>query len=649
VARVTSPVDDNSTLALRPVAVRGTRLVFHERPVFIRAIEHRGEDPRRLAELGFNTLALPRPLSAEQSRIADELSMWLIPIADDPRRAAEMVNSSSASVLAWYCDSGRAVDEPLRRRQQRPLVIGPPSPVLDFQPDIVVIDRPVLGTQTEMLHYVNWCRSLSTPAADSPLLLAIPSETEPATPSGSRADAPRPERFLQPHQVLLMTRLAAASGARGIIVRSTSPLDEASLTARIRAQTLLMANDWLRQFETWLAGGSVVGFADTSPSYVLAPVIDLNQSSLIVPIRLPSGTQLIIQRETSSSLDITVPGVPESNQVFLWTSSFLRTIGRRRAAGGLRVELPSHVASHSLLVTGDPKLTRALSKHLASQGGRAAANHRSLAALYLEAAIGIERELSSVAPRLPRGNWMLSQARRALSRCDELLTKENAVGAEHFARQCVDIVNQLCWLRWRQAEVSTPGSSSVFGNGFSQLPDHWSFLRDLQRSEKLATTILATEFEDLAELTKQGWKHFRSKDENQEADVSLSPKNPRSGSYCLRISADRKPRGAELGTPLAWVNSPPLNVSAGYIVRIRLWVRAAAANHASFMMFDSIGGPQRAKHINNTPEWQEVVWYRAVDQPRQIVLTLAMMSPGEAAVDSLSVDVFPLARPEVSP
>ena len=156
-------------------------------------------------------------------------------------------------------------------------------------------------------------------------------------------------------------------------------------------------------------------------------------------------------------------------------------------------------------------------------------------------------------------------------------------------------------------------------------------------------TVLTTDFENLGDVKQQGWTQFLPGDSESGVEVTLSPESPQKGKYCLRLRANN---GSTLGgpeTPAVWVNSPALNISPNDTIRVRLWVRARQSSTKTneFIAFDSAGGPGRAERVHHDSDWKAVTWFRRVDRPQKFVITLALMGPGEAFVDSLSVDVFP--------
>ena len=174
-----------------------------------------------------------------------------------------------------------------------------------------------------------------------------------------------------------------------LVFRSSAPLDDSTLAARLRAQTLRQANRWLRKLEPWLAGGTVVGFADTSPSYVWAPIVELNRSSVVLPIRLLPGSQRTVQRETTPSTPVHDPWCRRIRSSGFFGRHRLCVPFAATAPPAVCVStLPNHVAEYPLLITSNAKLTRELSRRSTAQGDRSAQRLRQLASLYLEAGHG---------------------------------------------------------------------------------------------------------------------------------------------------------------------------------------------------------------------------------------------------------------------
>ena len=105
-----------AVLNLRP-SLQGSVLTVDGRPQLVRAIDCNGEPFAWLKSLGFNSIRLPAPATAEQLREADECGIWLIAPPPTNQLPVEY-GESLRQILAWDLGSQLGADqvEPTRRR-----------------------------------------------------------------------------------------------------------------------------------------------------------------------------------------------------------------------------------------------------------------------------------------------------------------------------------------------------------------------------------------------------------------------------------------------------------------------------------------------------------------------------------------------------
>ena len=135
------------TLAPPPQG-RAGRLIVEGRPFFPRVIEYRGEPFALLRELGFNTICLERPPTADQRRQARQHGLWIIapPPTADLSPAVE-----DERILGWLCGENLAFDklpdhylDRLRRHDphRRPLIASVQSDQWRASRELDIVLRP---------------------------------------------------------------------------------------------------------------------------------------------------------------------------------------------------------------------------------------------------------------------------------------------------------------------------------------------------------------------------------------------------------------------------------------------------------------------------------------------------------------------------
>ena len=283
-------------------------------------VEYRGEPLARLKALRFNTVRLgqePQPaLLAE----AAQVGMWIV--APPPLAAIGQAPAGHAAgapapvgpeynpVLVWDLGAGWAAPDMDRVRQwtkalraadgrQRPIAGGPETELREFsrQIDILLAERPVLGTTLELTNYGQWLGDrLLLARPGTPLWASV--QTQPLARSQEQANllAGRAvaEDRLQEEQVRQVVFLALAAGARGLTFLSSTPLDAEDAATKRRAELLELLNIELELIEPWAASGAFVTSAGATDGYTQAAVIQTERGRLLLPLRVAPQSQLAI-------------------------------------------------------------------------------------------------------------------------------------------------------------------------------------------------------------------------------------------------------------------------------------------------------------------------------------------------------------------
>ncbi|MGC4003898.1 MAG: hypothetical protein QM811_12535 [Pirellulales bacterium] len=154
-----------------PVALQGNILTVGDKPFFPRIIEHQGESPRFLAQLGFNVIRVVGVPNAQLLRDADAVGMWVV--GEPPWQRTQQglqlpeLGTEWDSVLLW--NLGDRLDDRslaavasqakmlrLLDRRHRPTVCAPETDLRPYsrQADVLSFSRWPLGTSLELQDYV---------------------------------------------------------------------------------------------------------------------------------------------------------------------------------------------------------------------------------------------------------------------------------------------------------------------------------------------------------------------------------------------------------------------------------------------------------------------------------------------------------------
>ncbi|NLS93957.1 MAG: hypothetical protein GXX96_17495 [Planctomycetaceae bacterium] len=673
------PVDDNTQ---RRVHLDRSVLLVDDSPFFVRAVRWRGEPLTALRSLGFNTVWLDRFPSAELLAEAERTGMWLIsppplpqlPPAGNAPSAPPIFGPEYRSVLAWdlgegledrqeEVDSVRLWAERIRTadtRFRRPLIARPESNLRAYSriADILVIGRPALGSSLELSEYAQWLRlrpQLARPG--TPIWVVVPTGPEPALLAQWQTMSPGElaAAGFSSEQLRLITYLSCASGARGLLFESYTPIDSTEPWAEVRRVSLELFNLELTLAEPWLAGGNVTAMAYSKANpEILAPVFRTDRAQLAIPIWAGPGAGQVPAPGAQRSISVVVPGVPEADNVHELTPGRPRRARYKRIAGGTEVVIDSFALTTFVLLTQDQLAFTSCNRRTQTIGPRAAELQRRLAELKTEqferlivpVTLGVPgtRQLKALEAEIPT---LRRTAQESLARCGQALASRDYAGACVHAAEAMRPMQLLEREHWQAASQSVTGSaSSPMLATFATLPGHWALLRAVSQSPPGTNLLPAGDFENLQAWLGSGWEHIQHPVTGVTPRADLVPEAARSGTLGLRLAvtatdSEQVPQLVE-SAPV-WIASAPVNLDARTLVAIRGWVRIPEPIQGSadgLLVIDSLTGPALAERIQANDEWQEFVLYRVYPQSGPLRLTFAMTGMGTAYIDDVSIQTL---------
>ena len=652
------------------------------RPFFPRSIDHNGEPLELLARLGFNSVRLSEPASAELLAAARRAGVWLIcPPPDLPDvdiRDPESLPTFSSRwdrVLFWDMGAGLSetdaatLAERSRRvrtcdtRSGRPLIASADSGLrtVSRHVDMMVARRTVLGTSLELLDYLSWLRErprLARPG--TPFLAALSTEVDPRTARQAAALSGIGGQGLavDPESLCLAAFSAVAAGTRGILFASAHRLDGDDRESRARAAASQAMNLALRLLEPWAAAGRFSVQAQSSDPEVQAVVLEASRARLLLVWRCVQGSQVVARHyhgdvpRDAQPLTLLVPGVPEAHQAWEVAPGGLRPLRHRRVTGGISLTLDSFRARSMVLLSGDPGVTAHLQERVRELAPLELAATRSLADL----AVADDARLLGRLPPAALGTLpvpaMLAEAQSSLQQAASV-GGDPAAAIESLARGAA-IAGQVERLAWERGVLATGSMvASPLSTSDATLAEHWRFIEALATTSPGPELLPGGGMERIEDLAGNGWRHFALAQEEISTAVEIDRSQPADGRGSLTIRAAPRVDGEApvvVETPPVWVTTPALRPPTGKLLQIqaRVWVpQPIKGSVDGLLVFDSLGGPALAERVGATSAWRRLVLYRIVpadagDEP--LTVTFALTGMGEARIDDVSIRV--LERPD---
>jgi hypothetical protein len=661
----------------RVVKLAESVLQVNDRPMFARVVQHRGEPLAALKKIGFNVVWLQRLPALEILQEADRLGLWLI--CPPPRADGTMAEIGPAfdCVLAWDLGSGLTGAEleatqswadqvrDADRRGNRPMICCPRADLRGYSrlglADLLLLDCRPLGTRLEMADYAAWVRRqplLASPG--TPIWTTVQTQPNEALRQQLAALEPgfSPPLCVPAEQVRLLAYTAIASGSRGLLFLSDSPLDAADPETKQRAMSLELLNLELEVIEPWVAAGTCAPPAEavgctppnkTLANEVLGAVLRTDQAWLLLPIWTAPQAQYVPPQSAANALTLVAPCVPETSNAYELTPGGVQTLRRPvRVDGGMRVILPEFGLTTQVLMAHDPSIVSFVYARTAEIGRRAAELHRQLAAYKLNTVERVAGQLDAHSHIAAAPGW-LDAARRDLQTCDRQLAGGDAPGATLSAERAARALRLVERAYWDAAikDIASPATSPA-AVSFDTLPLHWRLFDRLKASHLGPNRIAGGDFEDMDTMMRAGWQYVpnlppensQSKSgPNVQTAVDLAPEAAHSGRLGVRLAVTAKNPPAAIESPPIVFTSPAVQVEAGQIVCIHGWVQVsmpATGGGDGLLIVDSLTGEALADRIGKTKGWQQFALYRVAPQSGTICVTFALPGLGEVRLD----DVF---------
>lgn len=648
-----------------------TVLEVRGQPFFARSIQHNGEPFEVLKEMGFNTIELPNAATVQQMMHARRLDMWVVCPPPDSA-GLQPISAEYDRVLAWSLGnnlSGRVLQrakttiEEIRHsdfRENRPVIGFVDSGWFEFGRvcDILSGGFEPIGGSFVLSHYSDWIQQRAQMADKSvPIWATIQTETLQSIKNQTVAIAGRvPPLPVEPAQLKFMAYEAIAGGARGMRFTSHDRLDSADPVARLRSLSLRWLNAHLAQLQPWICGGAVVKRTHSANRSQQLTTLSTDRSRLTLIQRTSQYETWVAGATPVSSFKFSDDSLTSSEQAYHLSENGLIPLDQGRVIAGHQMTVENCGPLEAIVITQEPMIINRLSESYAMIGTPSLAQMRlELVQQWLAMAQLINGQLGRLGHSQPRASGQINEANNALRQAQALIERGSAMSANRllytadqhlaFARHSV--------LSSARSQFSSTTSSPLLTH-VSLVPIHFDLINKIRPEDWQPNGLAGGDFENLQQMTAQGWENHRANEQNFITHVELTMTAAVDGERALSMSV--APGDTQLEsdtlvdrTPL-WIKSSKVPVKAGQFVRIHGWVKVPkiiSGSHDGLMIIDSIGGSELAERIAVTSGWREFSVYRCPTQDTELQLTMALTGMGQALLDEFSVRVIDLPTPNV--
>jgi hypothetical protein len=531
-----------------------------------------------------------------------------------------------------------------------------------------------------------------------------------------------------PEQIRLLAYIGVACGCRGLGFWSDRYLAD-SHHGRDRLQQMALLNTELHMLSPVItAAEQEIVWLDTGHPYVKAALLKARRHRLLLPIWVGPGCQYVPDQGAVHNLKVTVPLVPDGAEPWLVTPAGVECLRHRcnRVPNGVELTIPEFDLVTPVVFTDDLSANGLVVwwQDEARKHGRLAARWAlDLAAAEYEKVRAVHLRLAGTASEVRDPDALLQEVHGYYREAQKHFTNELYDKAYQDATRALRPLRVLMRDHWRQAigSLDVP-TASPYAVSFFSLPRHWELFREVQASRPIASVLPGGAFEVAAEVPPQGlrvdanpgWSaRFGSLDrvvgaaglvrtdnladqrEPRRApvqprtmfspsrpiaypDEGYLPPAPELGKSCLKLEIRHQSLKDPDGKPLPVlpvlertflaVDSPPVRLPPGALVRVSGWVKVPAPIQGTadgVLFYDNPGYDPRAAgvpHAGGEPlavrllqtedggkfgVWKRFHLYRRVPATGQLGVTLALTGVGVAYFDDVRIE--PLVGGRVEP
>ncbi|MFO0796383.1 MAG: hypothetical protein U0804_02840 [Gemmataceae bacterium] len=567
--------------------------------------------------------------------------------------------------------------------------------------DVVGAHRWPLFTSLELSRYGDWLAQRRQLAGPRPVFWTwVQNHIPDGSPAAEGGAGPHAE------QVRLLAYLAIASGARGLGFWSDRALADAKEgSERLHGVALLNTElDLLDRILT--SSGTTGGKAawlSTSHPHVKAAMIPGQKGLLVIPMWLGPGDQYVPGQGAVAGLTLTVPGVSDGHDPWLVTPAGVQNLANRtkRTTSGTEVRIDEFDTVAPIVFTDDlgPRgLVVEWQDHARRYGRHSARWAIDQARVTYEKVQEVHQKLARMGVTVTDGDKLLAKTHEYYGEAQKHYANELYDRAYQDATRALRPLRVLMRAHWQLAtgtlDVPTASPHAV---SFYTLPKHWELAKQVQAGRPAASRLPNGDFELGAAVppagvpvaSLPGWAARTGSLEADRVQVAagivpsdkledvapdrvlpkeqkgiFAPSRPiplpdeahrptvELGKAVLKLEVRQTARTDASGKPFQYqmplertflaVDSPPVRLPPGTLVRVSGWVKVAGGVGGTAdgaLLYDDAGGePLGARVLSTNNKWQRFQLYRTVPASGQIGLTAALTGVGVAYYDDLRVE-----------
>ncbi|WZO96038.1 hypothetical protein EP7_003011 [Isosphaeraceae bacterium EP7] len=405
------------------------------------------------------------------------------------------------------------------------------------------------------------------------------------------------------------------------------------------------------------------------------------KGSLLLVADFAAGSQFQPSQMAINDMTITVVA-PISSQAFEISPGEVKVLDREQVPGGIRITLPEFSGTATILVTTDQSMPGRLAAAIEQVRPMAVQMAIAQAQDHREWVVEVQGRLADDGHTIEGANQLISDADEHIRAAREAMEREDYALAWGEARRVGRYLRHLMRLQFDSAftamnkALSPPPDPSDTQRkktrnpppkprrppgpllspvasapllSFNLLSQNWLWLDKMDEPNYGPDQLQDGTFEDAAAF-KASWLQAGKNYEDVEPSVRLIPAGTgREGNaLALRVMPATGISGDMLSPtmefPAAAVRSPSIEMKAGELARISVWVkmpRMVTPGAGGLFIRDSLGGETlQFRTTDAVTEWREVPIYRRAPADGPLYVTLGLIGFGEVFFDDLTIRRF---------
>ena len=652
------------------------------------------DDAKLLSELdqaGMRAMAVPpQPLGTDRNSSLVSPNAHLAPFGPETSRilfwylGTKIAPEEKRNVAAWI-EQIRGADRNFRR-----LVMGDVAGSEESysrQMSMLGVHRPFVQTSLSLKNYRDWLSSRRNLAHPGCFLWTWVQTEPPASINDIRNAAGWRPMVVEPEQIELQMMAALSAGYRGIAYWTTSSLDDDFPGARERKLMIALCNMKLDLLEPLIATGAVgnsAKFTANGPklrdnrrlatpgrsgqsdrnwkeeltdrdnqsrlkaelkSELEATVFKTRFGLLVLPVWYSPDSAYVPGQMAANNAQIVAEGSGPSARAWELSLTGVSELAATSVAGGREVRLNKIDVSTAIFFASDNTVVERLrekAKQLAEPAARTTIELAQTKFARVSRTIGELQRLNRMQSDAPN---LLKASQTSLEEAEKQLRARRYHEARLAACDALQLLRSLQHIHWSDAVRRNRVGSTVANPHlfcFNTLPDYWMLVERLELATASKNLLPAGECEDKDAMVAAGWTRYESEIPGIQTIGELHPA-AHQGTYSLRLAArptpGQEPPAVVSAHPIT-IQSPPIPVEKGQIVRISGWVQMVAPTLGSVdgaILYDNILGETAALHWEKPCEWTRFELIRETTESTEVTITLALAGLGDVRFDDLQI------------